>query len=480
MKTPIHVINPVLLFLLVACLSADQSTAVAQQLLQGFVATPDPTAEDFQPILTDSTGNFSLSFLRVNQHQLALAIVHVPSGVPLWQAGRVGQLARWGKPTQLIFNGSLVITDSRSGVFWSTKTDGDRVVLTSEPNLQILKGHDARNSLASTLWQSFDFPSDTLVENQNFSSAMRLVSSNGLYAMRLGPDFIGLYAKFMPGGLDEVQIYYRHRALEAKAQIIEGHGPILVRISSDGFLGMYQNTSVPADIQTFNSYQRPVPGPRRVRIESDGNLKGYYWSGSSWALDYQLIAETCDLPSPCGPYGLCTPGEGCSCLDNRTQIHTSGCYPSQTEPGDLCEGKRSKSRVLRRTGVELPFKDLMLSTETASYEECEKACDMNCTCWGAVYNNASGKCYTVDYPIQTILGAGDESKLGYFKVWEGPGKKKMDMSLGIGVVGFGGYKLWKRKSRVNSRYLEEDEIVAPGPYKDLGSSSFGSIELSSR
>lgn len=365
--------TPIILFLVVALLlSADESTAAItqQQLLKGFTVTPDPTANDFQPILSDSTGNFSLSFLRVNQHQLALAIVHVPSGVPLWQAGRAGFLARWGKPTKLIFNGSLVIMDSKSGVFWSTNTDGDRVVLTGDPNLQVFKGQNPRNPL----WQSFDFPSDTLVENQTFTSAMSLVSSNGLYTMRLGPDFIGLYAKFYPGGSgDANQIYFKHGALEAKASIVKGQGPILARISSDGFLGMYQKGSVPVDIQTFNSYQRSVPRPRRVRIEPDGNLKGYYWSGSRWALDYQLIAEPCELPSLCGPYGLCTPENGCSCLENRTRTGAKECYPNRTGPEDLCGKKGSKYRVLRRTGVELPFKDLMISTETASYEECEKS-----------------------------------------------------------------------------------------------------------
>ncbi|KMT06339.1 hypothetical protein BVRB_7g160210 [Beta vulgaris subsp. vulgaris] len=488
----ITVKSPFLLFIAVLLIThLSKSTAIIpQQLLRGFTATPNPTVTNFQPLLSDSTGNFSLSFLRVNQDQLALAIVHVASGEPLWQDNSA-ELAQWGEHTQLVFNGSFIITDHGSRVLWSTNTDGDRVVLTSAPDLQILKGEKS----PSLLWQSFDFPSNTLVENQNFTSDMSLVSSNGVYTMRLGPDFIGLYAKFKHVGSDPSQIYYRHRAMQAKVNIVEGRGPISVRISSDGFLGMYQNGSTPADIQSFNSYQRSAPAPRRVRIEDDGNLKGYYWSGSSWVLDYQAISETCELPSLCGLYGLCRSGVGCSCLDNRTQtqVQTQSpqCYPNQ-DIGDLCSVKGNKFWELRRTGVELPYKELMSYVETASYEQCEKSCHMNCTCWGVLYNNASKFCYNVDYPIQTILEVGHESKMGYFKVWEGA-KKKRDKRLWIGigllcgamilvglVVGFGGYKLWKRKKRVNNRILEEEHINAPGPYKDLGSSSFGSIELSNR
>ncbi|XP_074317851.1 PAN domain-containing protein At5g03700 [Silene latifolia] len=489
-----YVICIFMFFSIMGSLSAESTASFpAQKLIIGFTATPNPKPTTFQPILFDSSRNFSLGFLRVNQDQLALAIVHVPSGESFWQPNSVG-LAQWGKHTQLFFNGSLVFTDPKSGVFWSSNnSDGDHVVLTSATNLQILNGNS--NSI---VWQSFDFPSDTLVENQNFTSAMSLISSNGLYTMRLGFDFIGLYAKFKPDGSGSDQIYFKHGALQAKAQIVPGHGPIVVRISSDGFMGMYQNSSVPADVNSFNSYQRTVPGPRRVRIESDGNLKGYYWSGSSWNLDYVAIPEPCELPSPCGPYGLCTPGAGCSCLDNQTQTQAQAQTKShkcpgsryESEPGDLCSKVNNKYRELRRTGVELPYKELMMYTKTESYESCQKSCVENCSCWGALYNNASGFCYYVDYPIQSILGVGDEAKLGYFKVWEGVEKKRerwVGIGVGLlcgsifillGVLSLACFKLCKRNSRKNDGFLEHEDIACSTPYKDLGSSSFGSIELS--
>ncbi|GAB2272223.1 hypothetical protein Dimus_007044 [Dionaea muscipula] len=354
--------------------SATSCAADAQDLLlRGFAAEPDPSVTSFQPLLTDPTNNFSLSFLRVGKTQLALAVVHIASGEPLWQAD-MPLLPRWSSPTQLSFNGSLIVSDSHSGVFWSTKTDGDRVLLSNSSNLQIIKGDDG--GVLSPIWQSFDFPSDTLVENQIFTSAMALVSSNGLYTMRLGSDFIGFYARFNP---DKDQMYYKHRALQAKADVVEGQGPIYIRISSDGYLGMYQNGLIPVDIQSFNSYQRSVPGIRRMRIGPDGNLKGYYWSGSEWVSDYVAISETCDLPSACGPYGLCRPDDGsCSCLETNRAGECSRALQS----GDFCKAQNSKFRVLRKAGVELPYKELMGYVKTASLEKCEMACATNCSCWG--------------------------------------------------------------------------------------------------
>ncbi|KAH1090280.1 hypothetical protein J1N35_017537 [Gossypium stocksii] len=489
-------ISPQLLFLLITsfliwpCIEA---ASAAEELLKGFEATPNPSNPFFQPLLNDSSSKFSFGFLRVNSTQLALAVLHVPSREPLWLANPT-TLSRWSDRTKVFFNGSLVISDPRTMMFWSTETQGDKLVLLNNSNLQIQKGLDNSNNVnvPTVLWQSFNFPTNTLVETQNFTSTMTLLSSNGLYSMRLGNDFIGLYAKF-DSGFD--QIYWKHKALQAKAQIIEGNGPIHVQVDPDGWLGMYQNGTTPVDIESFNSFQRSLDGLLMVRLEPDGNLKAYYWSGSSWVLDYVAIRETCDLPSPCGSYGLCTPGSGCSCLDNSTELSSGECFSLGPYSNDMCSDPKTQKndiKVLRRGGVEVPFKEWMRYEMTPSLEECENTCGKNCSCYGAVYNNASGFCYILDYPIQTLLGTEDDSKVGYFKIKEGANKKKINSGLGVGVgllggavlclivaVGFRSYKFWKNKKRVNRMLEEETGGVISGPYKDLGLASFRSIEMCS-
>ncbi|KAI8560076.1 hypothetical protein RHMOL_Rhmol04G0227100 [Rhododendron molle] len=463
------------------------AAATTQQLLRGFAATPNPSISTFQSLLVDSTGNYSLGFLRVNKVQLALAVIHVPSSELLWDAKPTSP-ARWSDKTRVFFHGSLVLSDPQAGVFWSTGTEGDRVSLTNTSNLVI--SLDGSNSM---LWQSFDFPSDTLMENQNFTSTMSLVSSNGLYSMWLGSDFMALYARFNRSS-DPDQIYWKHRALQAKAEIIEGGGPVYLVLSSDGYLGMYQNSSVPVDVQSFNSFQQRGSAIRRVRIEPDGNLKGYYWTGSKWVLDYQAISDPCELPSACGSYGLCQPGKGCSCLDNRTSYNSGGCVSAEINSGDFCGDGNNNYWVLRRQGVELPYKELMGYEKMESLAQCESACEENCTCWGAVYSNSSGLCYMLDYPVQTLLEVSDVTKVGYFKVREGAGKKggmEVGYGLGIGllcvgvvlvfggVVGFGLHRVRSRRRGV-AGYVEEDGGVGVGPYKDLGAASFRSIELCER
>ncbi|KAE8690060.1 Fructose-bisphosphate aldolase cytoplasmic isozyme [Hibiscus syriacus] len=448
---------------------------------------------------------------------------------------------------------------------------------------------------------------------------MTLVSSNGLYSMRLGNDFIGLYAKF---DSESDQIYWKHRALQAKAQIIEGGGPIHVRVDSDGWLGMYKNGTVPVDVESFNSFQRTLDGLLMVRTmfspgkcsgsgsyskndmctdpktrndvkvlrrggvdvpfkdqtryettpslekcentcEKNCSCYGAVYnnaSGFCYILNYPvqtllgtvmilkrllqnhgrseeeekrmdpglgvgigllgalpggmnmvhlsflqtvciqcvwvMISSDCTLnliPIPTKftgstelykpklrllkavdrftseltqmggwnvqkldgllmvrSYGLCTPGTGCSCLDNSTMFSPGKCSGSGSySKNDMCTDPKTRNdvKVLRRGGVDVPFKDQTTYETTPSLEECENTCEKNCSCYGAVYNNASGFCYILNYPVQTLLGTGDDTKTG--------------------EIGFGSYNIGMNKRNVN-RILEEesgwDELAKNAAY----------------
>lgn len=166
----------------------------------------------------------------------------------------------------------------------------------------------------------------------------------------------------------------------------------------------------------------------------------------------------------------------------------SSCFPADS--GDLCGGSDVNGfQVVRRGGVDLMNKELLGFQKVASLQECEGLCENNCSCWGAVYNNVSGYCYRMEYPIQTLLAVGDQKKLGYFKVrntQEKGNEKNRMKTLGsvlliivgglalVGGIGFAGHRIWNARGWSSSS--NEDEVGLP--YKDLNSSSFRSIEMS--
>ncbi|KAK1263332.1 PAN domain-containing protein [Acorus gramineus] len=471
-----------LLFLLL-CFCSTNSSDTNHEIKNGFRFTPntDPSLS-FQPILADPSDTFSLGFSRsaANPDALTLAVRHLPSSVHLWRAPSAADSTR---PT-LTFNGSLVLSDPDIGFLWSTPNavPGDRLVLLNDSNLRI-QAKDPN----FPLWESFDFPTNTLVTGQNFTANETLVSDSVRFALRIAGDFFGLYADF---GGDARPMYYKQTPLEAKAQIVPGAGPVYLRLSPDGFLGMYQTEAAPVDVLNFDTFNHNFAGGakplRRVTLEDDGNLRAYYFNGSSWVADFEAISDPCELPSACGTYGLCGPRGICGSLVNRTSGDSSAAVSAS---GDACRGGFS---ILRRKGVELPYKELMGFEKAATLEECEGGCYKNCSCWGVVYNNVSGFCYRIDFPVQTLIEVGDERKAGYFKVKltaEQRRKRREWIVVGAVLVGVGivvligsvglGYRVWEKRKVGRVDGLDGERRLSPGPYRNLNSSgSFNSVELS--
>ncbi|KAF8686676.1 hypothetical protein HU200_043507 [Digitaria exilis] len=514
MAARIHLVRAVM-FVAAAALMASFSAAAGeggaaataqQELRRGFSVSHDESYSQFQPVLADPTGTFALGFLRVNTTMLDLAVLHLPSAFPLWRA-IPDRPAPWSSSASLTFNdGGLALIDraANNKVLWSSTavassaSAGDRVLLLNTSNLQI---QTTTSAAAGVVWQSFDYPSDTIVQGQNFTSAAALYTSDRRFAMRLGSNYFALYIEPPPSSgvaaaTSAAAMYLKHTALEAKAQIVAGGGPIYARVEPDGFLAMYQKEGPPADVLSFDTFNRGVRAFRRMTLEPDGNLRAYFWDGTRWALDYTAITEPCELPTTCGAYAVCAQPTGrCECLANATD-GGSGCAAPAAVVSSLCGATTGGLYgAVRRQGVEPVNKELMGFERAASAADCEARCERNCSCWGAVYSNGTGYCYLMDYPAQ-LLVEGDERKMGYFKVRSmeeeaaargGSGSRRAKAALlAVGVAAvvaaaaFGAYRVWERRRRnaMDARRqlgAVDDEGLSPGPYKNLG--SFSSVEL---
>ncbi|KAF9675014.1 hypothetical protein SADUNF_Sadunf10G0187600 [Salix dunnii] len=138
----------------------------------------------------------------------------------------------------------IILTLSMEGKFHQGR---DSAVLSSSSNLQSLQK-------PRVILPSFVFPTDTIVENQNFTSNIsRFVQ--WCHSMRLGDDFTGLY-----GSVQRCKSSKRvgNTSLETKADVVQGQCQILARSEPDKFLGMYQVGKTPVDIQMFNNSLCPV------------------------------------------------------------------------------------------------------------------------------------------------------------------------------------------------------------------------------
>ncbi|CAD6254816.1 unnamed protein product [Miscanthus lutarioriparius] len=458
------------------------------QLSNGFTAAHAAgAAVPFEPVLYAPSGAFALGFLRVGAASLDLAVVHLPSSFPVWRA-TPARLGDWSRLATLTFDDcSLVLTGHDDGVLWQTvDTVGDVVVLLDSSNLVV-----RRYEKTVPEWESFRHPSDTLVLGQNFtSSSPPLVSANRRFALRLGKSYMALHMEFY-GVRTTPTTYWRHTALEAQPESVT-EPPVYGRLDSRGFFGLYlEGGDRRVDVLSFDTFVDNLTGAfRRMTLEDDGNLRAYYWTSGSkaWTSDYRAISERCELPTPCGAYGLCVPGKAeCQCLDdNSTSAPAAADAPSchAEETADLCAGSGQQLGfdVVRRKRVSVAYKEELPFETNRTAAECEAACAGNCSCWAAVHSGASGYCYLIDFPVETLVYEADDQKVGYFKVRKSSPARRKGMSPGVaaataalslvlvGLAAAGAcirYQMWEGRKRRRAGTMEQE--LVPGMYKDLRS-----------
>jgi hypothetical protein len=127
--------------------------------------------------LVSPSGNFSCGFHKVatNAYTFAVWFTRSADATVAWTADRDAALNGRGSRAEFRRDGSLVLVDFDGHVAWSTNTSGtgaDRVQLLDTGNLVVA------DAAGRKLWQSFDWPTDTLLPEQPITRYKRLVSAS--------------------------------------------------------------------------------------------------------------------------------------------------------------------------------------------------------------------------------------------------------------------------------------------------------------
>uniref|UniRef100_A0ACD5ZEQ8 Uncharacterized protein n=1 Tax=Avena sativa TaxID=4498 RepID=A0ACD5ZEQ8_AVESA len=302
--------------------------------------------------------------------------------------------------------GPILVTQMICHV-WSSGNSGrhvDGMVITEMGNLVLF---DHRNA---AVWQSFDHPTDTLVPGQSLLEGMRLKANaspinsteNELYITVL-QDGLYAYAESTP----RPQLYFLHQmqiqrignAL-TKATLMNG--------SLSFIWGPDMNEKIRFPVAQYTQY---------MRLDSDGYLRLYEWSWSiqSWIMVYDILGsmgmDTCDYPTVCGEYGICTGGQ-CTCpLENNSSS-------SYFKPVDDRKPNLGCTPLAPLTCQEIQHHQLLTIPNISYYDnftifdtqnskrtsigDCKQACLKNCSCMAVLFRG--GECVSVTkvFSMQSI------------------------------------------------------------------------------
>ncbi|XP_070678937.1 G-type lectin S-receptor-like serine/threonine-protein kinase At1g61500 [Malus domestica] len=378
----------------------------------------------------------------------------------VWVANRENPIAASDTLANLTIssNGNLELVDGKQNSLWSTNIsmpfNGSAAGLLDSGNL-VVKHDDVG---AVPLWQSFDYPSDTLLPSmvlgfdsksgkRSLMKAWKSESdpSAGLFLVGLSPDVPSQVFIW----INESKPYWRSGAWD-KSRFIGA--PDMNNQYQSGFT---LNDDVNQGTKSF-SYRVFNNTLSYLGISSDGVLSYFKLSdnGSNWWLPWVAPVNSCDIYGTCGVYGVCkgseSPNPNCECLKgfvpksneewsngNRTGgcvRHTElFCDQSNTSRSFSSGGKEDGFRKM--VGLKLPdFHELIENLEA---DECKIRCLNNCSCQAyAQVNNIGCLVWSSDLiDIQEFAFGGNDLyiRLALGELDEG---KPVKLIASVTAVGF--------------------------------------------
>ncbi|EOY07395.1 S-locus lectin protein kinase family protein, putative [Theobroma cacao] len=352
--------------------------------------------ENEDDYLVSPNGTFTGGFYKVGTNAYCFSIWFTNSAdkTVVWMANRDRPVN--GKQSRLTLHdsGNLVLLDADGSIVWSSNTVSSAAVevrLLETGNLVLINRE--KNVV---IWESFDFPTDTLLASQRFTRNTTLVSmrSRGTY-------LLGFYnLKFDDNNV--LDLLYNGPLLSSvywpnsvSTIFYNGRTPYnSSRIAVLNEIGSFKSS----DNFRFNASDYGVGPKRRLTLDYDGILRLYSLDEStgSWKLSWRPGGlDSCLVQGLCGVNGICTynPLPTCTCPTgfkrNNPSDWSKGCSPLFNLTCDPAELDFVELHKTDYYGFDLNTYQAGIALET-----CREKCLNDCKCKGFGYAlDGKGQCF---------------------------------------------------------------------------------------
>ncbi|XP_075650674.1 G-type lectin S-receptor-like serine/threonine-protein kinase At4g27290 isoform X2 [Castanea sativa] len=349
--------------------------------------TPSQHLSDGDTIVSRKE-NFVLGFFSPGSSKnryLGIWYRSIPDQTVVWVANRVHPINDTSGILMINSTGNLNVIQNNS-VVWSASTLKEA----QSPLLQLL---DTGNLVVTDgnsedyLWQSFDYPSDTMLSGMKYGWDLKRGLNRRLIAWKNWDDP-------SPGNfiLEMTHHNYPEVYLWQGSTIYFRSGPWNgYRFS--GLPGLKPNPVFDfkfvfnQDEAYFMFTLEQSLHSRSVINQTNSMLQRFTWTEQSWKLHAYLPMDFCDTHNLCGAYARClvTDFPVCQCLKGfkpKSQQRwdsldwSQGCVPNKPLS---CEEK-STHAFLKFSGLKLPDTTHSWVNTKMNLEECRAECLNNCSC----------------------------------------------------------------------------------------------------
>ncbi|XP_042512295.1 G-type lectin S-receptor-like serine/threonine-protein kinase SD3-1 [Macadamia integrifolia] len=339
-----------------------------------------------------SNGDFAFGFFNSSDQPnlYSVGILFNSDSIPesqrtvVWAAG-AGVAVGCKSYLELTQAGDLVLFDSsKEATVWTSNTSLFSVAsaaLLDNGNL-ILRNRDQQ-----VVWQSFKYPSNTLLPGQNFSisETLRAASKNS----------VSSYYSLIMDSSGQLRLRWE----SAVIYWTSGSGTsstvgIRASLTSNGALQLLDRMYRPLWTVLGADHNDSSVSFRFLRLDVDGNLRMYSWvEGSrSWRQVWQAVPNQCDVFATCGLCGICvfTEAGSTTCKCPYGSNSNSKCLPPY-KPKCVSGYTMIKLEHTLLYGIYTPNDSI---THT-SLEQCRTSCLNDPLCTSVtVANDGTAKCLT--------------------------------------------------------------------------------------
>ncbi|BFG19131.1 hypothetical protein CerSpe_054060 [Prunus speciosa] len=373
--------------------------------------------------LSSRNGTFKAAIVNpgAEQPNFYLCIIHVASNTVIWTANRNASISASGE-MNLTAKG-VSISDEDGTPVWSTpslKSPVSALLLNEMGNLILL------DQFNGSLWESFHYPTDTIVIGQHLPVGSFLSSTRSNFS-------IGDY-RLIISDSDAIlqwlgQTYWK-LSMDTNAYRNSNYIVEYMSIDRTGLHLLGRNGTVVV-IQVLLSSS----DLRIAKLESSGQFTVKSLSGTDWTQEFGGPADDCQIPLVCGRIGLCTASTShtCSCPANfhAGSEDTGDCVPSGSfslpfSCNSTINGSQLNSPAISYIGLDYGMDYFAnVFSEPVKYgvnlSTCQALCSSDCTCLGIFYENSTGSCYTLKDELGSIFvsNTAKNDLLGYIKALVG-------------------------------------------------------------
>ncbi|XP_059641120.1 G-type lectin S-receptor-like serine/threonine-protein kinase LECRK2 [Cornus florida] len=327
-------------------------------------------------------------------------------------------------------NTTLEFTKHRGLFLWTRKGEGISITDELDEDAVSASMLDTGNFViynnqSNVTWQSFDYPTDTLLGSQYLdygeellSSASTTDQSSGRFHLIMQKD-ANLVAYPVNSSDRPEDSYWNSNTVNLGGRLnLTSRGLLCLSNSSSG---VCMHTLVNS---SYSGNNKKII--YRATLDADGIFRLYSHSfgirdNSTGLIQWSALGNRCDVKGICGVNSFCLNTDtiaNCSCFPGFTFLHRDkkflGCYQSFIDQQG-CTRRDPTSiyniTVLRNTQwTGYPYSVILTNKE----EDCGRSCQEDCNCWAALYLNDTCKKHKL--PLLYVVSKPNTSITGFIKI----------------------------------------------------------------